>query len=188
MFNIQQRSQLLKLARQSITWGLEHGQALPVDESNFDDELTLPMACFITLFKNNQLRGCIGSLEAHKSLVKDVSRNAYSAAFRDPRFDILLQRELDELVISISVLQPAVPIEFESEQNLIEQLKPGVDGLILQEGPSRGTFLPSVWEQIADAKLFVQQLKLKAGLSADYWSRGIQVSRYKTESFSESDC
>lgn len=182
-FSEQHRQQLLKLARDSIVWGLDHARPLQVSVDDFDDQLQQKAACFVTLHKNGELRGCIGSLEAQRPLVEDVSENAFSAAFRDPRFFALQNDELEQLSLSISVLTPAQPLQFSSEQNLIDQLRPGVDGLILQEGYHRGTFLPSVWEQLPDPKQFLQHLKMKAGLSPDHWSDQIKVSRYQTESF-----
>ena len=178
-----QRKQLIKLARDSIAWGLDHARPLDVSVREYDEELQRKAACFVTLHKNGELRGCIGSLEAHRPLVEDVSENAFAAAFRDPRFFALQDDEFDQLSLSISVLTPAQPMQFSSEQDLIAQLRPGVDGLILQEGYHRGTFLPSVWEQLPDPHQFLQHLKMKAGLSPDHWSDQIEVSRYQTESF-----
>jgi len=183
MYSPQQRQQLLKLARDSILSGLQHGKTLLVELDNFDQQLRLNRASFVTLHEHQQLRGCIGSLEAYRPLAEDVAENAYAAAFRDPRFNPLQVAEYDLLSLSISVLTPASEMSFESEQDLLEQIKPDVDGLILQEGYHRGTFLPSVWEQLPDPVQFLQHLKQKAGLSANHWSDNIQVSRYKTESF-----
>ncbi len=183
MYNQQQRVQLLQLARDSISCGLKNSTALMIKVQDFESELQQNRACFVTLHKNNQLRGCIGSLEAHRALVLDVCENAYSAAFRDPRFNRLQENEFDQLALSISVLTPSTEIDFNSEQDLLDKIKPGIDGLILQEGHHRGTFLPSVWEQLPDPVQFLQHLKIKAGLSANFWSDNIRVSRYQTESF-----
>jgi AmmeMemoRadiSam system protein A len=141
-------------------------------------------ASFVTLNQSGNLRGCIGTLEAHQPLILDVSYNAYSAAFRDPRFPRITSSELPQLAIHISVLTPAIPMTFKSEADLIEQLQPGVDGLILTRGFQRGTFLPSVWESLPDARQFLQQLKRKAGLPVDFWSDDIQIERYSTISIS----
>jgi len=103
------------------------------------------------------------------------------AAFRDPRFPPLAADEFDELDIHLSILTPAEPVSFTSEQELITQLQPGIDGLILEEGHRRGTFLPSVWEQLPEPQQFLRHLKQKAGLSPDYWSENIRISRYRTE-------
>ena len=183
MYNQQQRDQLLKLARDSISYGLKNSTALTIKVQNFEDELRQNRACFVTLHKNNQLRGCIGSLEAQRALVLDVCENAYSAAFRDPRFNRLQESEFEQLALSISVLTPSTEIDFDSERDLLGKIQPGIDGLILQEGYHRGTFLPSVWEQLPDPAEFLQHLKIKAGLSANFWSDTIRVSLYQTASF-----
>ncbi len=185
MYNIKQRQQLLQLARDSIRNGLKLGRALPVRINEYETDLQKIRACFVTLLKDDQLRGCIGSLEAGRPLVEDVSENAYSAAFRDPRFNSLQPGEFDQISISLSILSPATDMMFNSEQDLIEQIQPNVDGLILQEGSRCGTFLPSVWKQLPDPKQFLQQLKRKAGFSTDYWSDSVRISRYQTESFDE---
>lgn len=142
-------------------------------------------SCFVTLNRGGALRGCIGHLEAVQPLVLDVVENAYSAAFRDPRFSPLGQDELTGLQVHVSVLSPPVRVEFSSQQALIAKLRPGVDGLILQEGRHRGTFLPSVWESLPDPVDFLRHLKTKAGLAPDYWSEGIEIFRYETESFQD---
>lgn len=138
----------------------------------------------MTLNCDDRLRGCIGTLEAFQSLVLDVTNNAYSAAFRDPRFSRLTASEFSRTEIHISVLTPATPVDFSSEQDLIEQLNPQVDGLILSLGRQRGTFLPSVWESLPDPRDFLQRLKRKAGLPADFWSDDIRIERYHTISIS----
>ncbi len=177
---------LLKLARDSIWHGLNNGRALEVDINQHSAKLREKLACFVTLNKNGALRGCIGHLEATQPLVKDVAENAFSAAFRDPRFSPISKPEMTGLEIHISILSPSQPMEFSSEEDLIAQLCPGVDGLILKSRNKRGTFLPSVWDSLPDATSFLQHLKLKAGLTTDYWSKEICISRYTTESFSDS--
>jgi AmmeMemoRadiSam system protein A len=182
-FTESQQQQLLEIARESIQEGLERGQPLTV-EVDPDTPLASPGACFVTLKLDGQLRGCIGSLEAFRPLITDVAENAYAAAFQDPRFSPLTKPELDRLDLSLSVLTPAELMTFNSQEDLLAQLQPGIDGLILQEGNRRGTFLPSVWESLPEANRFLSHLKLKAGLPEDYWSDSVQVSRYATESFS----
>jgi len=183
MFTAAQRKQLIQLARDSLAWGLQKGSPKPVRLKDYPAELQQQAACFVTLHENDQLRGCIGSLQAQRPLVEDVSENAFAAGFRDPRFAPLQATELEQLKLSISVLMPAQEMSFDSEQDLISQLKPGEDGLILQDGYHRATFLPSVWEQLPQAQEFLNHLKLKAWLSPDYWSDNIRISRYHTESF-----
>lgn len=182
-FTPEQRETLLALAEESIEKGL-YGEQTSIDPVAYPGVLAENGASFVTLNKNQQLRGCIGSLEAHQPLVIDVASNAYSAAFRDPRFSPLVREELPELAIHISVLTSAEPMHFDSEASLLEQLQPHVDGLILTAGPRRGTFLPSVWESLPDAREFLRQLKWKAGLPTDYWGSDIRVERYRTVSIS----
>lgn len=174
---------LRNVAKEAIAYGLEYGGHMPVDTSRYPLALRKPGASFVTLKKYGELRGCIGSLEAYQPLVEDIAHNAYAAAFSDPRFPSLSESELAELDIHISVLTPAVPMQFTSQADLLQQIQPGIDGLVLEDGRHRGTFLPAVWEQLPDAAQFLQHLKLKAGLPADYWSDSIKISRYTTESF-----
>ncbi|MCX7097568.1 MAG: AmmeMemoRadiSam system protein A [Methylococcales bacterium] len=176
-----QQQRLLTLARSSIAEGLKTGRPLQVDLADYPAELTALRATFVTLLKQNQLRGCIGMLEATRPLAEDIATNAFLAAFKDPRFEPLADGELGELEIHLSLLTPAEPVSFTSEQDLISQLQPGIDGLILAEGHRRGTFLPSVWEQLPQPKQFLQHLKQKAGLAPNYWSDTIKAYRYQTE-------
>jgi hypothetical protein len=176
------RQYLLDLARASIRHGIATGRPLSVDLSSLPPSLSERRATFVTLKKGGELRGCIGCLEAVKPLAIDVAENAFSAAFRDPRFPPVTADEIGGLEIHISLLTPPEPMNFVSERDLIGQLRPGIDGLILQEGPLRGTFLPSVWEALPRPGEFFRQLKLKAGLPEDYWSDTLRISRYRAES------
>ncbi len=180
--NDAQKQQLLAVAKQAIEHGLATGRPLPINLADYPSELQERRATFVTLHKNRQLRGCIGKLEARKPLVVDIAENAYSAAFHDPRFLPLERAELTDLNIHLSILSPAEPMTFSSEQDLLKQLKPGVDGLILTAGHRRGTFLPSVWEQLPEPGQFLRHLKQKSGLPADYWSDQVKVYRYWAES------
>ena len=144
--------------------------------------LAQPGASFVTINLNGQLRGCIGSLQAIRPLAEDISFNAYAAAFLDHRFAPLGENEQDQIRLHLSLLTPVTPIVFSSQQNLLAQIVPGEDGLILEEGGRRGTFLPSVWESLPSPEQFLGHLKLKAGLPADYWSPTLRVYRYHTES------
>ncbi|QJD28982.1 AmmeMemoRadiSam system protein A [Methylococcus geothermalis] len=177
---------LIDLARASIRHGLETGRPLPIDLSGLPPPLAAQRATFVTLKKGGELRGCIGCLEAVKPLAVDVADNAFSAAFRDPRFPPVTADEIDGLDIHISLLTPPEPMSFVSEADLIAQLRPGIDGLILQEGLRRGTFLPTVWEILPTPKAFLRQLKLKSGLPEDYWSDTLRIFRYRAESIDQS--
>ncbi len=179
----EERILLREVAMAAIEFGLETGQQLKVDASRYPRPLREPRATFVTLNRRGELRGCIGSLEAYRPLVEDVAHNAYAAAFSDPRFPPLQKEELADLELHISVLSPTAPMHFSSEEDLLRQIRPGVDGLILEDGYHRGTFLPSVWESLPAPQDFLQHLKLKAGLPANYWSDSMRVLRYTTEVF-----
>jgi AmmeMemoRadiSam system protein A len=186
-FSESQRRLLLSTAWQSISHGLETGHPLKVEVDRFETPLNEPGASFVTLHSRQELRGCIGTLEAHRPLICDVAENAFSAAFRDPRFAPVKNSELDDIHLDISVLSRAEPLTFESEQDLLQKIRPVVDGLILQDGSFRGTFLPSVWKSLPNPEEFLQHLKLKAGLPAHHWSETLEAWRYTTESFGDQD-
>ncbi len=187
MLNPRQRQTLLTMARRAIAHGIYQGQPLWVDPADYEAELSAKRATFVTIQENGDLRGCIGHLEAMQPLVRDVAENAFAAAFRDPRFPPLSARELGLLHIEISVLTPPVPLVFSSEEELLTLIKPGHDGLILEAGHARGTFLPAVWESLPNPVDFLRQLKRKAGLPPDYWSDRVRLRRYQTESFGEDE-
>lgn len=150
--------------------------------------LNEPGAVFVTLTRNGQLRGCIGSLEAHRALGLDLEDNAQAAAFRDPRFPALGYDELAQINVEVSILSKPAAMRFTDEADALAQLRPGIDGVIFKSGWRRSTFLPQVWEQLPEPRQFMAHLKLKAGLVADYWSNDIQLSRYSVEKFKESPC
>jgi len=183
VYGTAERRRLLELAARSIEHGLERGAPLSVDPQDYPETLQASRATFVTLEIGGQLRGCIGVLQAFRPLVVDVAQNAYAAAFEDPRFPGLQPPEFPRLEIHISVLSPAEPLRFASENDLLRQIRPGIDGLILQDRAQRGTFLPSVWEQLPGVNQFFEHLKRKAGLPFGYWSDTLQVARYTTESF-----
>jgi uncharacterized protein len=171
---------LLDVARTVIRAGV-NGSRLQVDADAYPELMRAPRACFVTLYVDRQLHGCIGSLEPVRPLVEDVAHNAYAAGFDDPRFAPLTAADVTRLSIEVSILSPLEPLRFRSESELLAQLRPYVDGLVLQDGAHRGTFLPSVWEQLPDARDFLRQLKCKAGLAADYWSPTIEARRYTVD-------
>lgn len=166
---------LIELAWASIRAGLEGNPPPKAD----DAALARPGACFVTLKRRGQLRGCIGSPLAWRTLGEDVVDNAAKAAFGDPRFAPLTAPELDGLTLSVSVLTPPVPMRFTSELDLLNQLRPGVDGLIIEDGGHRALFLPSVWEQLPDPAQFLAHLKAKAGMRVDHWSNKFKASRFE---------
>lgn len=174
---------LLDVARRSIHYTLAHGDRMPLIAGDYPERLREKRATFVTLYLDGELRGCIGSLEACQPLVLDMARNAHAAAFTDPRFLAVTAAEFERLEIHISILNPAQEMRFDSQKDLLGQLHPGSDGLILQEGNHRGTFLPVVWEQLPEPERFFAHLKLKAGLPLNYWSPSLRVWRYTTTSF-----
>jgi AmmeMemoRadiSam system protein A len=179
----QQRFELLALARASIEAALPRGELVPSSLEPLDPGLNRPGSSFVTLRVGEVLRGCCGTIEATRPLYVDVWNNAWASAFADPRFPALTPDEWADTGIEISVLSEPEPCDVRSEQELLEVLRPGVDGVILQAGVRRSTFLPAVWEQLPDARQFIRHLKLKAGWPADFWPPDMRVWRYVTESF-----
>lgn len=144
-------------------------------------------ACFVTLTQNGQLRGCIGTLEAHRPLLQDVKANAEAAAFQDPRFTPLQPAELDTTEVEVSLLSAMQDMNFGSESEALAQLRPEVDGIVFEYGRYRSTFLPQVWEQLADPAEFMAHLKHKAGLSPSFWAKEVKLSRYTVSKWRERD-
>ena len=177
---------LQQIASSSIDHGLRQRRALPVDVSQYCANLQTHRASFVTLRRSGELRGCIGVIEAARPLVEDVAHNAWSAAFRNPRFSPLKSDEVSDLKIHISILSVPEPIQFKDEQDLLRQVRPGTDGLLLEDPAckARGTFLPAVWQTLPDRDTFWQHLKAKAGLAPDYFSDTLVVMRYTTQSIS----
>jgi len=176
---------LLKLAAESIRHGLASNSALSVDLSDCPTALSAPGACFVTLKRDGQLRGCIGSAQTHRSLVIDVAENAFSSAFRDHRFAPLSLEEMDGLDLSISVLSPSSPMHITSEADLLKQLRPGIDGLIIEDQGKRALFLPSVWQQLPRSDQFLEHLKAKAGMPTGHWSQTFKAWRFIAAEISE---
>ncbi|GIX31464.1 MAG: hypothetical protein KatS3mg124_1936 [Porticoccaceae bacterium] len=183
MLSEEDKRLLLEVARASVEAGLTSGRPLPVRPQDFPDTLARPGACFVTLKLAGRLRGCIGSLEAHRPLVVDCAENAFAAAFRDPRFPPVSAAEFPHLEYHLSVIGPLEPLHFRDEGELLARLRPGVDGLVLAEGPRRATFLPAVWRELPDPAQFLAHLKQKAGLPPDYWSDRLRAWRYRVEEF-----
>lgn len=138
-------------------------------------------ASFITLEKNGNLRGCIGSIIAHRPLVDDLIENACAAAYRDSRFAPLNPDEFDEIQIKASLLSEPVEIEFCDEADLLNKIIPYKDGIIIKDGSYQAVYLPSVWEQLPDKKMFLNSLKQKAGLSENYFSKNFKAYRFYSD-------
>ena len=177
------RTPLLDIAQQSIRHGIKSGACPNVDVLGFPYPMRTHRRTFVSVHTGGKLRGCVGSLAANNPLIADVVQNAYRAAFEDKRFKPLTEEDLAETDISVSILSTPRPMTFRGEANLVAQIQPDTDGLILQDGNKRGIFLPIVWEQISEPREFLRHLKNKAGLPLDHWSDGIKLWRYTTESF-----
>lgn len=183
----EQGKALLQIARSSIA------RALQVD--HFDNDavdtsanwLAEPGATFITLMQHGRLRGCIGSLQAHQALIDNVSSNAVSAALHDNRFPPVTINDFGSISLEVSLLSTLQPLTFTSEADALAQLRPGIDGVMMEYGVYRSTFLPQVWEILLQPREFLDQLKLKAGLYPDFWDDAIQLSRYTVQKWRETD-
>jgi uncharacterized protein len=144
-------------------------------------------ACFVTLTQSGELRGCIGSLQAHRPLLADLKSNAVSAALRDPRFTPLTIDELDITTVEVSLLSESQEMQVRGEADALAQLRPEVDGIIFEYGRYRSTFLPQVWESLPQPRQFLAMLKRKAGLPDDFWAEGVKLSRYTVTKWSEAE-
>jgi len=178
---------LLDIARRSIEHGLVYRESLPVRRDELPHELAEPAATFTTLRMEGELRGCCGTLDAAFPLAVDVARSSFRAAFRDPRFDPVTAGELGIIRLEVSVLSPPQALPVADEADLLDQLVPGTDGLVIDADGHRATFLPKVWEMLPDPHSFLAALKDKCGLPADYWSDALRFERYYTTTFSEPD-
>lgn len=176
---------LLRLARSVIEGKLREGRPEP-SPGDASQALTEKRGCFVTLHSGKALRGCIGTIEPIQPLVEAVAENAVNAAFRDPRFPPMTEKELAGVSLEISVLTVPETVSFASGEELKSLLKPGVHGVILEKGWRKSTFLPQVWEQLPDPEQFLAHLCQKAGLSADCWREsGLTVKTYEAFYFSE---
>lgn len=174
---------LLPIARSAIASALDQALSAPANAPWLQEK----GATFVTLTQGGELRGCIGTLEAHRPLLEDVKANAVAAALHDPRFAPLQHAELSYTRVEVSLLSASEAIAFESEQHALAQLRPEVDGIIFEYGHYRSTFLPQVWEQLPDPETFMAHLKHKAGLAPNFWAAGVKLSRYSVSKWKESD-
>ncbi|PYF09682.1 hypothetical protein C8J30_10752 [Rhodobacter viridis] len=179
------RATLLRSARQALEIRLRSGKPPAIAAASFAPALQGLGASFVTLTQAGRLRGCIGSLLAHRPLMEDVIENAQKAGLSDPRFAPVTAADLPGLQIKIAVLTRAAPLTFGSEAEALAAITPGRDGLIFSSRGQRGTFLPMVWDALPDPGEFLRALKRKAGFAPDYWAEDVQISRYRAESFRE---
>ncbi|MET1003268.1 MAG: AmmeMemoRadiSam system protein A [Acidimicrobiia bacterium] len=143
-------------------------------------ELTMQAATFVTLEREGELLGCVGTLEATRALGVDVAQNALAAAFDDPRVPSVGLGDFSLMAVKVSVLSPLRPLAARSRAALVEELRPGLDGILVEAGRHRATFLPAVWPKVCDADDFVDELWRKAGLGPHAWPDGIRVFTYST--------
>jgi AmmeMemoRadiSam system protein B/AmmeMemoRadiSam system protein A len=172
---------LLDVCQKSIFSGLETGKPFKPEVVDFADVLQQSGASFVTLEIDGELRGCIGSIIAHQSLIEDISKNAFDSAFSDSRFSPLTREEYEDLDIAISLLSAPSQMIFRDEADLLSQIEQDVDGIIIKDGHYRAVYLPSVWEQLPDKKIFLNSLKQKAGLSPSYFAKTLEAYRFRTE-------
>jgi AmmeMemoRadiSam system protein B/AmmeMemoRadiSam system protein A len=170
---------MLGIARASIAAALGVREGASVGDVPWLKEWR---ASFVTLKQDGELRGCVGALEAHRTLAEDIVANARAAAFQDTRFKPLRPEELARTELEVSLLSAPRRVLFEDHDDLIAQLRPGVDGVILELGSGasakRATFLPQVWESIPDPERFIAQLKQKAGIASSERTTRFGVRRY----------
>ena len=179
------QGRLLALARSSIRSGLLTGRPIQVNLEALEGAMREKAATFVSLKEEGQLRGCVGTLTPVESLAESVARNAYQAAFADSRFEAVEPRELDRLHIEISILGPMEPLRVGSYEELVESLRPGVDGLFLDDGLRRATFLPSVWESLPRPSEFVAHLLRKGGWPSHHWSPEMRAFTYRVHTLAE---
>lgn len=182
----EERSILLKLARQAIEAAAQGHQMPALDLQALPERLRQPGATFVTLTRRGELRGCIGALEPYQPLAEDVCEHAIAAAMNDFRFPPVDSKEVPELHIEVSRLTFPQAFVYERAEELLERLRPNVDGVILRDGLRRATFLPQVWEKLPDPVVFLNHLCQKMGAAHDLWRRKkLQVETYQVEEFHE---
>ncbi|MHB8873407.1 MAG: AmmeMemoRadiSam system protein A [Myxococcaceae bacterium] len=174
---------LLSLARAALVEALGGAAAC----ASREPWLCEPGACFVTLSQQGALRGCIGSIEARRPLGEDVRANARGAAFHDPRFPRLLEVELPDTRIEVTLLSKLEPLEVQTEAEAIAALRPGVDGLVLSWGGRRGVFIPQMWQKLPEPALFLRYLRRKAELPLDGWPSGTRLQRFTARSWEEGE-
>ncbi|CDB54105.1 MAG: AmmeMemoRadiSam system protein B [Alphaproteobacteria bacterium] len=178
---------LYQIARRALSEAAEHGRRFEPSRGDWPDKLFDKGAAFVTLTVNGSLRGCIGTVVPYQAVALDVAANAYEAAMEDSRFQPVKPEELPGIDIEISLLTDYEEIDFADEKELLTKIRPGVDGLIIRDGDRQGLFLPSVWEQLPGRQDFLNNLKLKAGMSPTYWSDNIKVYRFRTLEIKENE-
>lgn len=176
---------LLRLAKEAIQSGFDSHS---IDKEHYlliDPKLQEAGASFVTLTLHGHLRGCIGSLIAHRPLIDDIISNARSAAFRDPRFSPLSATEFSEVDVEVSLLTPPAVVEYANANDLAQIIRPGIDGVIIRLGNHQATFLPQVWDELNDFNTFFAHLGLKAGIGSDPLSYHPEIYIYQVDKYTE---
>ncbi len=181
----QARRWLLALARDTVDRGLDGHPVRPLDPATVPPGLDRPGAAFVTLRRDDRLLGCIGTITPYRSLADDVAAHAYDAAFRDPRLPAVTRGDAARMTVEVSVLGPLEPLAVRSRVELVRVLRTGIDGLWIASHEGRATFLPSVWDQVADVDDFLDRLWIKAGIAADRWPADLDVERYQVDEFDD---
>jgi AmmeMemoRadiSam system protein A len=177
---------LLGIAREALEISVQSKPLPEINLSQLPPNLQKPGASFVTLTIQGDLRGCIGTLEAYQPLALDVQTHAVDAGMHDPRFPALRPSELETIQIEVSVLSPKTPLTFAGPQDLINKLRVNLDGVVLQDGYRRATFLPQVWEKLPHPEQFLSHLCLKMGASANLWqNKPLKVYTYQVQEFQE---
>lgn len=181
-----EKQTLLRLAREAMEFAVK-GKALPpLDMQSLTATLREDGASFVTLTINDELRGCIGALEAYQPLAEDVREHAVAAALQDPRFPPVGETELNRIRLEVSRLTAPHPLEYSSSEDLLKKLRPHVDGVILKDDFRRATFLPQVWGKIPKPAEFLDHLCYKMGARSNLWREAkLQVHVYQVEEFRE---
>ena len=177
---------LLSFARKTIEQKIFNLGAQLELESFDSNTFSEKRGTFVTLTIDGGLRGCIGNIVPQESLLDGVKANAINAAFRDPRFEPLSEKEWEKVKIEISILTDPKPLDYSNRKDLLEKMRPGTDGVILKKGYNQSTFLPQVWEQLPEKKEFLTHLCLKAGLDGNEWEKEkLEVLTYQVQAFEE---
>jgi AmmeMemoRadiSam system protein A len=184
--SLEERRLLLVQARQALTSGVSGAPQKPLNLEDFPQKLRQPGVVFVTLTIDGQLRGCVGALEAYQPLVEDVREHAVAAALKDYRFPPVTQEEIPKISIEISRLTAPEPLAYDTPDDLLKKLRPGIDGVVVKDGLQRATFLPQVWEKLPSPIIFLEHLCQKMGAPSDLWrQKKLDIFTYQVEEFHE---
>jgi len=179
---------LLGVARETIKNRLDNIEEPHINWKEIPDKFQERLGTFVTVTIEDNLRGCIGHIIPRESLIEGIKENAINAAFKDPRFHPLTKEEFNRIEIEISILTSPQELSYTGAEDLLQKLRPGIDGVIIKKGFYEATFLPQVWEQLSEKEEFLSHLCLKAGLSPDSWKKEkLHVSTYQVQAFEEKE-